>query len=120
MALLVLFSTMSFTVDKHFCGEVLVDQAIFSEAKTCGMHSDAATTAEDGCCDEEKIFVEGQKELKISFDDLDLEHQVFIASFTLSYAALFEGEAQAEIPFFNYTPPLLVYEIHLLDEAFLI
>lgn len=120
MALLVLLSTVSFTVDKHFCGEILVDQAVFSEAKTCEMHGDMPVSSEDDCCDEEKIMVEGQKELKISFDDLDLEQQVFLASFTWSYANLFEGEAQAETPFFHYKPPLLVYDIHLLDETFLI
>ncbi|MCY2688616.1 hypothetical protein OU683_15775 [Salinimicrobium sp. TH3] len=120
MAFLVLFSTVSFTVDKHFCGEILVDQAVFSEAKTCGMHGDMSTSAEDECCDEEKILVEGQKELKISFDDLDLDQQVFLSSFTLSYANLFEGEPQASTPFFHYKPPLLVYDIHLLDETFLI
>ena len=120
MALLVLFSTVSFTVDKHFCGEILVDQAVFSEARTCGMHGDMPASAEDECCDEEKVLVEGQKELKMSFDDLDLEQQVFLASFTWSYTNLFEGEAQAETPFFHYKPPLLVYDIHLLDETFLI
>ena len=120
MALLVLFSTVSFTVDKHFCGEILVDQAVFSEAKTCGMHGDKPASAEDKCCDEEKVVVEGQKELKISFDDLDLDQQVFLASFTYSYANLFEGDAQAQTPFFHYKPPLLVYDIHLLDETFLI
>ncbi|MGI0105312.1 HYC_CC_PP family protein [Salinimicrobium sp. WS361] len=120
MAFLVLFSTVSFTVDKHFCGEILVDQAVFSEAKSCGMHGDMPSSAEDDCCDEEKVIVEGQKELKISFDDLDLDQQVFLATFTWSYANLFEGEAQAKIPFFHYKPPLLVYDIHLLDETFLI
>ena len=120
MALLVLFSTVSFTVDKHFCGKVLVDQAVFSEAKTCGMHSDMPASAEDSCCDEQQILVEGQKDLKVSFDDLDLEQQVFLASLTLSYAELFKGEAQTEIPFFHYKPPLLVYDILLLDESFLI
>ena len=120
LAFLVLFSTVSFTVDKHFCGEILVDQAVFSEAKTCGMHGDMSTSAEDECCDEEKVVVEGQKELKISFDDLDLDQQVFLSSFTWSYANLFEGEPQAETPFFHYKPPLLVYDIQLLDETFLI
>ena len=120
MALLVLFSTVSFTVDKHFCGEILVDQAVFSEAKTCGMHGHMPASTEDKCCDEEKVVVEGQKELKISFDDLDLDQQVFLASFTYSYANLFEGDAQAQTPFFHYKPPLLVYDIHLLDETFLI
>jgi hypothetical protein len=120
MALLVLFSTVSFTVDKHFCGEILVDQAVFSEAKTCGMHADMPASSEDDCCDEEKVLVEGQKELKISFDDLDLEQQVFLAAFTYSYLDLFIGGAQAETPFLHYTSPLLVYDIHLLDETFLI
>ena len=120
MALLVLFSTMSFTVDKHFCGKVLVDQAVFSEAKTCGMHADAPSTAEDNCCDEEKVLVEGQKELKISFDDLDLEQQVFLVSLNFSYLGLFEGEPQQATPFANYSPPLLVYDIQLRDQTFLI
>jgi hypothetical protein len=121
MALLVLFSTVSFTVDKHFCGDFLVDQAVFSEAKTCGMEHPAEGNmlTEDGCSDQQ-VAVEGQKDLKISFDDLDLDQQVFLATFTWSYTNLFEGEAQAETPFFHYKPPLLVYDIHLLDETFLI
>jgi len=47
MALLVLFSTMSFSVDKHFGRTELEDFAIFSkaitctsEAKTCGVNLD--------------------------------------------------------------------------------
>lgn len=121
MAFLVLFSTVSFTVDKHFCGKVLVDQAIFSEAKTCGMHSgESSASAEDDCCDEEKVLVEGQKELKISFDDLNLEQQVFLTGFTYSYLELFIGQPLAETPFLHYKPPLLVYDIQLLDETFLI
>ena len=120
MAFLVLLSTVSFTVDKHFCGEILVDLAVFSEAQSCGMHADMPASAEDECCEEEKILVEGQKDLKMTFEDLDLEQQVFLAAFTWSYPQLFEGDAQAEVPFFHYKPPLLVYDIHLLDETFII
>ena len=120
MAFLVLFSTVSFTVDKHFCGEILVDQAVFSEAKTCGMHAEVSSTTEDKCCDEEKVVVEGQQELKVSFDDLDLEQQIFVAAFSFSYLDLFEGESQTETPIFHYKPPLLVYDIQVLDQTFLI
>jgi len=121
LALLVLFSTMSFTVDKHFCGTYLVDQAIFSEAQDCGMEhpSEGEMTAEDGCSDQ-KISVEGQDDLKISFNDLELPQQVFLASFTFSYVELFQELPQQFIPFSDYSPPLLVYDIHLLDETFLI
>ncbi|WP_417620071.1 HYC_CC_PP family protein, partial [Oceanihabitans sediminis] len=37
MAIVVLFSTMSFTIDMHFCGDTLMDTAIFQQVKTCGM-----------------------------------------------------------------------------------
>ena len=121
LALLVLFSTFSFTIDKHFCGSILVDKAIFSEAKTCGMemHSDA-TNSEDSCCTNEKTAVEGQDELKISFNSLDFEQQVFLSTFTFSYINLFEGTPLQVIPFKNYTPPLLVADILVLDHVFLI
>ena len=121
MAFLVLCSTMSFTVDKHFCGKELVDKAVFSEAKSCGMHAHATEdSGKDTCCDEQKVSVEGQDELKVSFDDLDLDQQVFLASFTCSYLLNFEGEPQQLVPFRHYTPPLLVFDIQLLDQTFLI
>ncbi|MFV8836784.1 HYC_CC_PP family protein [Salinimicrobium soli] len=119
MALLVLFSTMSFTVDKHFCGSILVDQAVFSKAESCGMEHAGDMTGENGCKDQ-KVSVEGQKDLKISFNDLDLHQQVFLASFTYTFVELFEEVPQQAIPFSDYSPPLLVYDIHLLDETFLI
>ena len=37
MAFVVLFSTMSFTVNMHYCGDTLVETAIFQKAKGCGM-----------------------------------------------------------------------------------
>ena len=122
LALLVLMSTFSFTVDKHFCGSMLVDKAVFSKADTCGMEmaSEANDLAKDSCCTNEKVAVEGQDELKVSFESLDLEQQVFLASFTWSYLNLFEGLPTQIIPFKDYSPPLLVSDIQLLDRVFLI
>lgn len=124
MAFLVLFSTMSFTVEKHFCGSFLVDTAIFSEAETCGMEmhdtSSEEGMTEDNCCKEQKISVEGQKELKRSFDQLDVDQQLFITSFAYTFVDLFEGLPEQVIPFKHYSPPLLVSDIQLLDQTFLI
>ncbi|CAM4309846.1 hypothetical protein GILI108418_14585 [Gillisia limnaea] len=124
LALLVLFSTFSFTVDKHFCGSILVDKAIFSEAKTCGMdmhsHSEIDLMDEDNCCSDQNISVEGQDELKISFQSLDLNQQLFLTVFTYSYSNLFEGLPQQVIPFKNYTPPLIVKDLPVLNDTFLI
>lgn len=118
LALLVMFSTMSFTVEKHFCGDHLVDKAVFSEVKTCGMQMSMAD--EDHCCTNQKVSVEGQDELKVSFDSFDLHQQVFLSSFAYSYFELFEEDFSQPIPFKNYSPPLLVRDIQLVDQVFLI
>lgn len=118
MAFLVLFSTFSFTVDKHFCGSFLVDKAIFSKAKTCGMEMETST--EDSCCTNEKVAVEGQDELKHQFDSLDLNQQLFLTGFAYSYIFIFEDFSKENIPFKDYSPPLLVKDIHLEDQVFLI
>lgn len=121
LALLVLVSTFSFTVDKHFCGNMLVDLAIFSEADTCGMDMQSEMgLAEDSCCTNQKTAVEGQDELKISFNSLDLDQQIFLSTFTHTFINLFEGTPVEVIPFKDYSPPLLVADIQVLDQVFLI
>ncbi|MGA8853325.1 MAG: hypothetical protein WB492_04030 [Christiangramia sp.] len=118
MAFLVILSTMSFTVDKHFCGSHLVDKAVFSKAKTCGMQMSA--DAENHCCTNEKVSVEGQDELKLSFDSFDFHQQLFITTYTYTYFNLFENLPKQIIPFRDYSPPLLVSDIQLEDQVFLI
>ncbi|RKS55071.1 hypothetical protein BC962_0026 [Gillisia mitskevichiae] len=126
LALLVLVSTFSFTIDKHFCGDFLVDQAVFSKAKDCGMSShnmDSMMVSDmlsDSCCTNTQLAIEGQDELKISFDNLNFDQQVFVAAFTFSIIELFEGTPELVIPFKDYSPPILVTDIHLLDQVFLI
>ncbi|QED37154.1 hypothetical protein FK178_05265 [Antarcticibacterium arcticum] len=119
LASLVFLSTMSFTVNKHFCGDFLVDQAIFSQAETCGMEHDSGISDEKGCS-EDSVAIDGQKDLKISFYDLNFDQQVFLASFTYSLTGLFEEQPAHNVPFANYIPPLLVYDIQVLDQTFLI
>ncbi len=120
LALLVLFSTVSFTVVKHYCGDTLVDVAIFSEAKACGgMENDKSM--KKSCCDDEVDVVKGQDQLKLSsFEDLDFEQQQFIDAFTFSYINSFENLPKETIPHKEYSPPDLVYDIQVLDEVFLI
>ncbi len=124
MAFLVLVSTFSFTVDKHYCGSLLVDQAIFAKAASCGMDmhasSDKMMMDEENCCSNQNITVDGQDQLKLSFFSLDFDQQVFFTAFTFSYINLFEGLPQQVIPFKYYTPPLLVKDLPVLNDTFLI
>ena len=125
MALLVLFSTVSFTVEKHFCGDVLVDSSVFSNVEKCAMelnqsNADCFSVSKKSCCKDEKVVVDGQEELKLNLHDLNFEHQLFLSSFTYSFIDLFEGLPQQVVPFQDYSPPILVSDIHLLDQVFII
>jgi hypothetical protein len=131
LAFLVLFSTMSFSISEHYCGNTLVDRAIFKEAKTCGMDSDNyrkqknnstsdCSITKKNCCENLVKQIEGQDELKISFDKLTLDQQLFIASFVYTYINLFEGLDKKAIPFNDYLPPLIVKDIQVLDEVYII
>jgi hypothetical protein len=124
LALLVLVSTFSFTVDKHFCGSFLVNQAVFSKASSCGMdmhsHSGDDLMDRENCCNNQNISVEGQDELNISFQTLNFDQQVFLTAFTFSFNELFEGLPYQVIPYRNYTPPLIVKDIPVLNDTFLI
>ncbi len=126
LALLVLISTVSFTINTHYCGDTLVDTAIFKEAKACGMEIQSTTTSSEcsimkkNCCIDEQIIVEGQDELKLSNGSLNFEHQLFVVSFYYTYLDLFEGLESNVIPFKGYPPPLIVKNIQQLDEVYLI
>ena len=126
MAFVVLFSTMSFSVGMHYCGNTLVDTALFKKAKSCGMEIQKETSSancpvmEKNCCHDEEILVKGQKELKISLDNLEFPQHVFIASFVCSYVFPLIESKEKEPTFDEYPPPLIVKTIYKLDEVYLI
>lgn len=120
LAFLVLFSTVSFTIEKHYCGNVLVDVSVFSDVDKCDMES-MDKLQKKTCCKDEIDLVKGQDELKFSsFEDLSFEKQEFILSFILIYINLFEGLSQQIIPHKDYSPPNLVADIQVLDQVFII
>ncbi|WP_408056949.1 HYC_CC_PP family protein [Tamlana sp. 2_MG-2023] len=120
LALLVLFSTVSFTIEKHFCGDVLVDVSVFVEADKCEMEA-LEILQKKTCCKDEMNVVQGQDELTISsYDDLEFEQQQFLYAFTHSYIFGFESLEKHEIPHKNYAPPKLVTDIQVLDQVFII
>jgi len=126
MALLLLLSTVSWKVEKHYCMGRLMDIALFTDADTCGMDMYVAMANENlnenknSCCDDEVVFVEGQDDLKISFNDLDVKKQSFLVAFTYSYLSILQDVSEQAVPNEQYPPPILVKDIQLLDETFLI
>ena len=122
MALLVLFSTVSFTVEKHFCGNVLIDVSVFAKAEKCGMEAlekEQETITKKLCCKDEIEVIKGQDELKVSsINNLTLQQQLFITTFTFTYINLLEGLESQIVPHKDYSPPNLVADIQVLDQVF--
>ncbi|RAJ22355.1 hypothetical protein LX77_02667 [Gelidibacter algens] len=123
LGFLVLLSTVSFTMEKHFCGDTLIDTAIFSQADTCGMDVEGTsiTSEEQSCCKNEVEHVKGQDQLKkASFEDFNFDQQLTLTALLYNYINLFEGLSEQVIPHKNYTPPNLVVDIQVLDQVFII
>ncbi|WP_111682012.1 HYC_CC_PP family protein [Winogradskyella tangerina] len=124
LAFLVLGSTMSLVIEKHFCGGNLVDVAIFSEIdKCCGgkVDSDSMKVTKKSCCENEVDIVEGQDDLALkSFDDLNETQKQVLVSYAYVLANLYESLPKQIIPHRDYSPPLLIRDIQVLDETYLI
>ncbi|WP_066219145.1 HYC_CC_PP family protein [Formosa haliotis] len=125
MSFVVLFSTFSFSVDMHYCGETLVDVAINKDAIGCGMEELQApplksAISKKGCCTDHKVVVNGQDELKSVPSQLTLDQQLFVTTFVYTYQSLFVALPKQIIPFQAYSPPLLVSDIQLEYDTFLI
>lgn len=125
LAFLVVLSTLSFTIEKHFCGDNLIDISLFANAKTCGMEtapdSCDTKTVKKSCCKDEIKLVKGQDELKAnSLDDVKFQQQFLLQTFIYSYIDFFESLPKKTIPNKDYSPPDLFYDIHVLDEVYII
>ncbi|MBU2948778.1 HYC_CC_PP family protein [Zobellia uliginosa] len=125
MAVLLLTTTTSWKVEKHYCMGHLVDVAFFGEAQDCGMSMTLDEEIEPSvekmsCCNSEVIAKKGQEDVKPSFNDFELDQQVFLAAYVYSFIDLFETEVQTHSSYTHYLPPKIVKDIQLLDAVFLI
>jgi len=123
LALLVLFSTLSVSIEKHYCGDHLVDVALFSDAKKCGMTSgdDGESSMAENCCKDVVDLIEGQDELNLEKTELLTSAQkVFIFSFAYVFSGLSIPEPLDDPPFQHYSPPEVIQDIQVLNEVFVI
>ena len=126
MSFVVLFSTTSFAITEHYCGDTLMDTAIFSKASSCGMETENTSSSSDcssldiDCCTDQQILKNAQDELQTSADKISFEQKVFIASFIYTYINLFEGLDKKVSSFEEYAPPIVTNQIYKIDESYLI
>jgi len=124
MAMFVLASTISWTVEKHYCMGHMVDLSVFGSASSCGMPmpSDSAENEEksNSCCDDEVFVVHGQDDLKASYFSFNLEEVTYLLAYTYTYFLPSTPDGEKIASLYHQPPPILVRDIHLLDQVFLI
>ena len=128
LALMVLLSTMSFSLDMDYCGDHLVDYSIFDSVDDCMMKAESSKSSSEcgimamdmDCCSDVEVSFEGQDNLKVSFDHNYFDQKIFIASFTYTYINLFEGTESEKVPFVDYPPPFIKRDVQVLHQSFLI
>ncbi len=124
MAFVVLLSTMSFTIDKHYCGSVLVDVSINKSADACDMgmtlSPEKVLTGKKSCCQDEHIVILGQDELKKGLDN-GIEFQFVSAILQQHTFSLVLGESSSLFTVFgNHDPPSIRQDFYKLYQTYLI
>ncbi len=120
LALLVMLSTVSFTIEKHYCKGALVDISVFTSAKKCKMDS-CASLQKKSCCEDEIHVVQGQDKLHtVVALDLELKKQQFMSSVYPYYYNYYKSLSKCITFYKDYSPPNLVQNIQMLNQTFLI
>ncbi len=122
MAFLVLFSTFSFTVEKHYCGDFLIDVSYTGKAYNCGMDMEAKALAKKkNCCKDEIQKIEGQDELQLSsIDKISFEKQQFLTVFIFTYNDLFSEFSTEKNLQKAFPPPDIDLDYQVNYQTFLI
>ncbi|OYX28792.1 MAG: hypothetical protein B7Z06_00640 [Flavobacteriales bacterium 32-35-8] len=128
LAVMILFSTSSFTVDIHFCCNRLVDMSFLGKAKVCTEKvqkkrettKQCTTLQEKDCCSNQTLVKTGDDTIKKAQTQLEYEDILFLNTFYYTYLNLFEGLKENIVPFKQYRPPLSSKDIQILYEIYLI
>ena len=122
LAFSVLFSTFSFTVEKHYCGDFLVDISYVGQVDGCGMEkSSSINEFKKKCCRDEVHKIDGQDKLQNSnFASLNLKGQYAINSFLYNEKDLAAEEESKKLLLIDFSPPDTSKDYQVSHQIFLI
>ncbi|CAM1334004.1 HYC_CC_PP family protein [Tenacibaculum aestuariivivum] len=125
LALLVMFSTFSFTVVKHYCGDFLVAVSYVGKADTCGTSvvKDTCETVhkKKKCCKDELSQIEGQDNIqKVSLQKISFDSAKLFIAFNTFYTLFFQEIEQEKAVYKQYFPPDFKVNFQILHQVFII
>lgn len=119
LAILVLFSTFSFTVEKHFCGDFLMDISFIGEVEKCEM--DHFKEMKTNCCKDEVLKVEGQDVLQQQVvKDYDFKTEQFLFAFVHTFINRYQSSVKEKILLEEFSPPDITGNFQVSFQCFII
>lgn len=125
LAILLLVTTTSFTVQKRYCHDDLIGVSVFSHMDDCKgeefiIRSNHVESVK--CCTDKIEVFQGQDTLKnVTEEGNSASVQVlFLTAFSYTYIDLLKGLSQNIVPFKHYLPPELSIDRQVLHQVFLI
>ena len=139
LLLIVLLSSMSFTIDGHYCDGELQNLSVLGKAEVCSMAKQQSdkevycpvhkkmmtmpTSDEDknDCCENKTIFVDAEDDLKEQpINHVEVEQ---LQNFVIAFVSVFYTKIsidQQSIQKFSYQSPFIIRNIYALSEVFLL
>ena len=125
LSLVVMFSSMSFTIDEHFCGSRLMDVSYFGDADNCGMDeidmsSNISVFKKNNCCKDQITLLQSSifnKEKLINLQNTDIETSLPEAS---CYSVFYKNSSLKLKYYKDFSPPDIAKDIRVLHQVFLI
>lgn len=140
LAFLMLFTSVGFAVDMHYCQGKLKSVSFFGKAKTCHEMSDTASMKncphhqkimeqkegcsidKKDCCSNKTVYFQSDQDQQVQTSDFVVSKQ--LQQFVIAYvAAFFTNDFSIEsdaVSFVLYKPPLISRDIYVLVQSFLL
>ncbi|MFZ3272967.1 MAG: hypothetical protein WA143_01695 [Lutibacter sp.] len=120
-----MFSSVSFTVEKHLCGGQVYSESIFGKAEKCGINDDDCELeannpfySEKSCCEDEIQFINGSIFEKEQSVKLNNKQQQDFTIFVLIDNGLITKEFNESTHFKNYLLPPNKNNFNILYQVF--
>lgn len=125
VALLVLISSSSFTVNMHLCGGHVQSISVIEKATACAMEVKTlpchkAIAKRKSCCTEDHITFEGKIFKAHESTSLQLQQAFWVVELPLITTILVSPNSVEEFQFLSYSPPLIDRDITVQIQSFLI
>ena len=125
LSFIVLFSSMSFAIDEHICGDQVMDVSYFGDADNCGMDeidmsSNISVFKKNNCCKDQITLLQSSifnKEKLINLQNTDIETSLPEAS---CYSVFYKNSSLKLKYYKDFSPPDIAKDILVLHQTFLI